>query len=277
MGNPSKMDDNENSEWWKEAVANAKSLSDLEHIFRSLWPSIFPKPIRNPLFDFPDVIIHASETSVKKHPSYHNAKTGDAESASILIDDTINSDAVDEIRNLLCGRKPIIVCAHAIEREGVNAIPEVFADKLSQKLGFIVDNGIIQINQVGHTGSDGFGRLARQPVFEGNVIPGQDYLMVDDFVGMGGTLANLRGYIESKGGKVIAATVLTGKQYSAKIALNHDTLQNLRDKHGRELENWWQERFGHAFDSLTQSEARYLLKTENADRIRKKIAAAEQG
>ncbi|MGD9973184.1 MAG: phosphoribosyltransferase [Desulfatirhabdiaceae bacterium] len=153
----------------------------------------------------------------------------------------------------------------------------MFADKLSQKLGFIVDNGIIQINQVGHTGSDGFGRLARQPVFEGNVIPGQDYLMVDDFVGMGGTLANLRGYIESKGGKVIAATVLTGKQYSAKIALNHDTSQNLRDKHGRERENGWQERFGHAFDSLTQSEARYLLKTGSADRIREKIVAAEQG
>ena len=271
------MDDIENSEWWKEAIAKANSLSEIEHIFRKLWPSLFPKPIRYPLFDFPDVIIHASETSVKKHPSYHNAKTGDAESASILIDDTLNSDAVDEIRNLLCGRKPIIVSAHAIENEGVNAIPEVFADKLSKKIGLQVDNGIIQINQVGHTGSDGFGRLARQPAFDGKVNPGQEYLIVDDFVGMGGTLANLRGYIESKGGKVIAATVLTGKEYSAIIALNRITLQELRNKHGKELENWWQERFGHTFDSLTQSEARYLLKTENADRIRNKIATAEQG
>jgi len=75
----------------------------------------------------------------------------------------------------------------------------------------------------------------------------------------------------------IAATVLTGKQYSAKIALNRTTLQEVRNKHGKELENWWQERFGHTFDSLTQSEARYLLKTENADRIRNKIATAEQG
>jgi adenine/guanine phosphoribosyltransferase-like PRPP-binding protein len=60
---------------------------------------------------------------------------------------------------------------------------------------------------------------------------------MDDFVGMGGTLANLRGYIESKGGKVIAATVLTGKQFSAKIALNRTTLQEVRNKHGKELEN----------------------------------------
>ena len=99
-GNSFKMDDIENSEWWKEAIAQANSLSEIEYIFRKLWPSLFPKLLRNPLFDFPDVIIHASETSVKKHPSYHNAKTGDAESASILIDDTLNSDAVDEIRNL---------------------------------------------------------------------------------------------------------------------------------------------------------------------------------
>jgi adenine/guanine phosphoribosyltransferase-like PRPP-binding protein len=28
---------------------------------------------------------------------------------------------------------------------------------------------------------------------------------VDDFVGMGGALANLRGYIEAQGGKVIGA------------------------------------------------------------------------
>ena len=119
--------------------------------------------------------------------------------------------------------------------------------------------------------------LPDKPAFDGKVNPGQEYLIVDDFVGMGGTLANLRGYIESKGGKVIAATVLTGKQYSAKIALNRTTLQELRNKHGKELENWWQERFGHTFDSLTQSEARYLFKTENADRIRNKIATAEQG
>ena len=32
---------------------------------------------------------------------------------------------------------------------------------------------------------------------------------MDDFVGMGGTLANLKGYIESQGGKVLAAVSLT--------------------------------------------------------------------
>ena len=53
-------------------------------------------------------------------------------------------------------------------------------------------------------------------------------------------------------------------------------LEELRKKHGKELEDWWKERFAHTFDCLTQSEARYILKTENADRVRNKIAEAEQ-
>jgi hypothetical protein len=50
----------------------------------------------------------------------------------------------------------------------------------------------------------------------------------------------------------------------------------LRDKYGKGLEDWWKERFVHTFDCLTQSEARYLLKTENTERVRNKIAEAEQ-
>jgi len=35
----------------------------------------------------------------------------------------------------------------------------------------------------------------------------------------------------------------------------------LRDKHGRDLEDWWRERFGFGFECLTRSEARYLEKS----------------
>jgi hypothetical protein len=267
------MDD---QEWWLEAVNGAKTLADIELIFRRLWPGAFPKPYRKPLFDFPDVIIHAGETAVKKHPLYEAAKAGDAEAAADLISDTSNPDAIKASSTLLDGRKPILISAHAMEGDGVNAIPETFAEKLAEKLGLEVESGIVQTNIVGHTGSDGFGRLARQPQFDGAVQEGKEYFIVDDFIGMGGTIANLKGYIELKGGIVIGATALTGKSYSAKIAPDRDLIQELRDKHGKELEDWWKEKFDHSFDCLTQSEARYLLKTENADRVRNKIAEAEQ-
>jgi hypothetical protein len=52
------------------------------------------------------------------------------------------------------------------------------------------------------------------------------------------------------------------------------TLEKLRLKHGKELENWWSERFGFRFDSLTESEARYLLNTPDAERIRNRIITA---
>ncbi len=262
--------------WWLKAVKSAKTLSDIELVFRRLWPGAFPKPSRRPLLDFPDVVIHAGETAVKKHPLYEAAKTGDAEAAADLINDTFNPDAIEALRVLLDGRKPILISAHAMEGGGVNAIPETFAEKLAEKLGLDVESGIVQTNIVGHTGSDGFGRLARQPQFDGAVKEGKEYFIVDDFVGMGGTIANLKGHIESKGGIVLGATALTGKPYSAKMAPDRNLLQELRDKHGKELEDWWKERFAHSFDCLTQSEARYILKTENADRVRSKIAEAEQ-
>ncbi len=231
---------------------------------------------RTPLFHFPDVIIHAPESAVKKHPRYKEAKSGDNEAALELVQDTINPEQITLLKNLLNGRTPFLASAHAYEAEGVNAIPEVFADELAQHLGLAVDSGIVQTNVVAHTGADGFSRLARQPFFEGTITRGQEYILVDDFVGMGGTLANLRGYIEEQGGTVIAAVTLTGKPYSAKLALDQQQLQELRDKHGKELETWWQENFGHSFDCLTQSEARYLTRTADVDTIRNRIAEAKQ-
>lgn len=169
----------------------------------------------------------------------------------------------------------MLVSAHAYEREGVNAIPEVLADVVAARLCWRVDGGVVQTNVVTHTGADGFARLARQPAFDGAVTAGADYLMVDDLVGMGGTLANRRGHIEPRGGRVVAAVVLTGKPHSAKLRLSVERLHELRSTHGAELEHWWQERFGHAFDALTESEARYLVRTPDPATIRNRIAAAE--
>ncbi len=133
-------------------------------------------------------------------------------------------------------RNPIPVSAHAIEGMGVNAIPEVLADILAEHLGWRTDSGIVQTNIVSHTGADGFSRLSRQAAFDGAVLPNEDYVMADDFIGQGGTPANLRSHIIRGGGRIAGATVLTGKSYSAILALKIETLDELRLKHGKELE-----------------------------------------
>jgi transcriptional regulator with XRE-family HTH domain len=232
-------------------------------------------PLRTPLNGFPDVMIHAAEPVVKKHPRYPAAKSGDAEAAQDLVHDTINEEQVETLRQFVAGRTPILVSVHAYESEGVNAIPEAFADTLAIRLGLETDSGVVQTNVVTHTGADGYGRLARQPLFDGDIVAGAEYVLVDDFVGQGGTLANLRGFIESMGGRVLAAVTLTGKPHSAKLALEETQLEELRQKHGKEFEKWWKERFGYTFDCLTQSEARYLTRSPDAETIRNRIAAAE--
>ena len=225
---------------------------------------------------FPSVVIHAPESGVKNHLDYWAAKRGDADAALRLVQATMSVDAVDALRSLIESRRPTLVSAHALEREGVNAIPEALADELARLLDLPVDSSVVQTNVVSHTGADGFSRLARQAAFTGEIVAGTDYVMVDDFVGQGGTLANLKGIIEAAGGHVIAATALTGKPHSAALAPTAEQLALLRAKHGKELEIWWNERFGHGFDCLTQSEARYLERTQDAHIIRNRIAEAEQ-
>ena len=233
------------------------------------------KPPRAAWSNFPDVLIHASESAVKQHPAYKRAKAGHGPSATDLVNDTMSEPKNQQLVDLLRGHTPTLVSAHAYEREGINAIPEAFAVEISKAVGWPHDLGVAQINVVAHTGADGFSRLARQAEFAGAVQAGCEYVLVDDFVGMGGTLANLKGYIESEGGKVLAAVTLTGKPHSAKLALSPQRLQELRGKHGTELETWWIGRFAHAFDALTESQARYLARTETFDTIRNRIANSQ--
>ena len=80
---------------------------------------------------------------------------------------------------------------------------------------------------------------------------------------------------------LIHASEMAVKQHAAYRAANAGddgaalVLDELRKKHGTELENWWLARFAHAFDALTESEARYLARTETADIVRNRVAAAE--
>lgn len=227
--------------------------------------------------DFPDAVLLAPEIMMKRHPDYAAAKSGDVAAAARLVRSIVIETGFAAVRSLIeaggC-RHPTLVSAHAYERDGFNAIPAALTEVLSEQLGVSFDTTVVQINVVGHTGADGYGRLARQAAFGGDIAAGQHYLLVDDFVGQGGTLANLRGWVEMGGAEVIGAVVLSGKPYSAILKPSEEQLHELRKKHGREFEKWWREHFGHAFDCLTQSEARYLSRSPDVDTIRARLAAA---
>ena len=235
------------------------------------------QPPRVPWRNFPDAALLAPERETRVHPEYAAAKSGDATAAARLVTALINEENLARVGSLLDRRdegRPLLVSAHAYEREGLNAIPAALARLISERFAIPFDTEIVQTNIVGHTGADGYGRLARQAAFDGKVESGREYVMVDDFIGQGGTLANLRGWVEKKNGKVIGAVGLTGKTYSAKLNPTLEQLHELREKHGPELENWWRKQFGHTFDCLTQSEARYLARSPDIDTIRNRLATA---
>lgn len=245
-----------------ESIANFSQLIQ-KHLCRTEWR------------DFPDIIIHSNESSVKKHLHYAAAKAGDVNAAQTLVWDTINIGAVEKICELIGETKPYLLAVHAVETEGRNAIPLIMAHILSKMLGLQLDIGIIQINMVSHTGADGYTRLAFPALFDGIVQQGKCFL-IDDFIGQGGTLANLKGFLENCGAQVIGATTLIGKAYSAKLKLNDATLQTLKEKHGNELERWWIDTFGYSFEKLTESEARYLTRADDVDSITARIVAARR-
>lgn len=225
--------------------------------------------------DFPEVILHGRLADATSHPDYAAAKGGDDAAARRLVSDVLSPDAIRQLKKVIGNREAIALGVHAEEAVSRNAIPQAMADVLGKVLGIDVSVDIVQAAKVGRTAQDGFGRLANQPGFDGPVRNDKPYLIMDDTLTQGGTLANLKGYIENRGGEVIAATALTGKQYSAKIAIDSSTLEQLRDQYdGTGLEAWWHNRFGYGFDSLTESEGRYLLRAKDADKVRDRVTAA---
>ncbi len=230
---------------------------------------------RSPWNLFPDVVIHSEERSVKTHPLYSSAKEGNATTAEGLVDDVMVAADLAGLRLLIGASRPFLLPVHALETEGMNVIPRVFARAISQFFDLPVFSGIIQVNRVTHTGATGYHRLAFPAIFDGDVVPA-NYLLVDDFIGQGGTLANLRGFVETSGGTVIGATALTGKAYSAKLRPDESAVLELRRKHGEQLEEWWSATFGYGFERLTQSEARYLTRVDNAHAIPERLALARR-
>ncbi|WP_332854503.1 hypothetical protein [Duganella sp. S19_KUP01_CR8] len=234
------------------------------------------QPTRFPWGDFPDVLIQASEQYVKHHVGYQQAKEGDVTASVNLVLDSFSHETVNRMDREFGPHAPVLLPVQAEESAGMNSIPRTMAEVLGHLLKWDVEDRVFQANVVGHTGASGFVRLARQPIFKGCVESGLHYVLIDDFVGQGGTLANLRGHILGQGSQVLGASVLTGKAHSARLTLTGSQLVELRRKHGT-IEFWWRQRFGFGFDCLTASEGRYLIQTATSERVIERLEEVGRG
>jgi hypothetical protein len=123
----------------------------------------------------------------------------------MLVEALLSTDDTERLARFLVGKKPLLLPVTADEVAGFHAIPDAMAQSLALRLGLIVAAGeIVPLNKVGHTKADGWHRLVTPAKFGGDVIAGATYILVDDHAGFGGTLANLRGFVEQNGGPCLA-------------------------------------------------------------------------
>jgi adenine/guanine phosphoribosyltransferase-like PRPP-binding protein len=219
--------------------------------------------------NIPDALIVHPLGTMESDPLYKEAKAGNALAAGNLVKKYLTQKTLDALNGI---DNPVIVGVASVESSGKNKIPTLAASAIASSLNAEQSGEILQTNTPKRTGLDGLDRLFARPEFVGKVEPGRNYVLVDDTITQGGTFAALVAHIEQGGGKVAAVVALTGKQYSSKITLSAETLSRLREKFG-DIENEFRTATGHGFDSLTESEARYLANYKPVERIRTRILA----
>jgi hypoxanthine-guanine phosphoribosyltransferase len=230
-------------------------------LYRTPWPT-----------DFPDVIVHSDLNIRNAHTCYLPAKSGNEDAANKLACDLFDLAALEKIKELIKIHSAILCPVTALETAGFNAIPDAMAGLINDME--VTDHYIVQSNKVGHTKAKSFWRFVTPALFQGAVMPGRNYFLVDDHIGHGGTLANLRGFIEYHGGKVIGISTLTETRDARKIALDPELCAMVRLKHGQQLEDFWIDHFGYGLDCLTHVEAGFLYRQLSFDAIRAGLVEA---
>ena len=286
------VDDDTPGENWELSQVIPPDRRELAEFFRYIASEVLPRqesalreqPIspngygfrseRAPWGDFPSVIRNGDLGTLQQEPEYQAAKNGDSAAALALVNRLLTNETVSQIKAIIGDRRPLLVPVLAVENAGNNKIPLAMAEVLAERLGLETEVGILQREKIGRTNSGADHRLAFNPTFTGTVKPGQEYLILDDTLTMGGTIASLRGFIENRGGKVIAASVMTAHPGAVDISVNPGILQAIEQKHGSAMDDFWKESFGYGIECLTRGEAGHLRKAPSVDAIRTRISAA---
>jgi hypothetical protein len=233
---------------------------------------------------FPDVLVHApwsGADGVGKHSKHRAAKRErDMAAAGQVIGTFIKPDLIDALYDIYealdLERPPLLVAPALTEANRKNALPIAFAEAISSVTGWKTAKLIFQARSSNRDlTKDGWYRLTHEPGFYGEVEQGRHYVLVDDVMTMGGTLASLRGFIENQSGAVIAMTALAGERNgNFPISLAQSTLGRLTGHLGGSLDGLVRKECGHGIDCLTEQEGEFLLRCPTAVEFGKEVARA---
>lgn len=229
---------------------------------------------------FPDVFISTNVSKMKDHPYYEAAKKGNELAAWMVTDQLIRKDRALELKTRF--PNAILIPIIAEERQGTNMLPAALATSIASITGHPIATNIIQTNRSFHTGVSAIDRLLISPTFSGPIIPGRNYIMVDDVATSGSSFGALYRFIKRGGGNPVAAMALAvssspqtgdGRQIVpydevlTKLQNRKDSaqiLEVLHDKANIDSYRW-----------LTSSQANYISSFKDVDTFRAKLASAE--
>lgn len=248
------------------------------------WPPDFPAVLTHTTLDvLYGAALRPDETlpDAGRSPMYEAAKGGDAAAANLVVRAVIKPEVVEA----MAAKYPsaVVVSVHAEEAAGRNKLPQMYALAIGDIGGLRVDDEIVQTNRTRHTGATARQRLSRSPTFFGTVHSGEAYIVVDDVVATGSSIAALRHFIEAAGGRVVLATTLAAAkarwgQEPTQLAITQHTVSALERKFDVVRLNAILRDHGTAPTTrhLTEAQGRTLLGFGSIDAIRSCLASGRQ-
>ena len=219
-------------------------------------------------------------------PAYSRAKQhGDEAAARAIAMDLVRADRAEAVRRLQAKHpEAIVVPVQGRGDVSNNRLPRALAKTIADGSSWRVSRDIVQAEKVSHSGSGvtALQRLLTPPTFDGPVVRGQVYIIVDDVTTSGSTLAALRHYIAARGGRVVHAVSFAAIDNPRTGALGNllgitpGTKNRLVEKFDVTKLDALLSRYGAGptYGHITDSQARFLLSFPNLDAIERAFKGA---
>lgn len=235
--------------------------------------------------EFPDAFVNAPWHSFNRkvptlssHPLYGAAKgERNVEAALAIIDDLADKRCIYGLVDLADDSRvtPTLIAPACHPGDSNNALAISYAQWLSHELDWPVETRAFQEKTVSRDREKAWVRIANRCDFYGEIDKQAAYVIVDDVITTGGTLADLRSFILRKGGRVIGMSAIAARDGTwQRIRLGDDTRAKLERHYGRDLSEFCREYLGFPHECLTDGEASHFLGCSGYVELRKKIMRA---